>query len=601
MVVLGGGLGGLETVRRLGTTDARVTLIDRAETQVFQPLLPLVASGQVAPHAAERSLARAVSGFRRGEVASIDKANKWVSLRDGSRVSYDYLVVATGATSNLRADWAPHVQPLRTLEDAVGIRTRMGEAFSAAERELDPARRQQMLTFTIIGGGPTGVELAGSLAEMTAALLPKFPHLSARDVSLVLVQGGDRLLPSFSQPASDYARRELEARNVKVLVRTKVDAVSAGQVQLSGRTIACDNVFWAAGTAGAAKTFDLAVPDERGRVPVADDLSLRGHPDIFVIGDAAAPRGQVPSVAAAAIQGGAHVASAIKADIAGRARTPFRYFDKGAAVQIANGAAIVETPFARFTGRAAAASVAGLHVLFAPDSSFSGRASLLGAMAGLSPREGMPRVDNRFSAAEHGELTTAGGLIAQIRQATITAGLSAAAAQGLNGGAADFLARSSLWTLSPSPPLAGYPAMRHDYASVIPDRTPLEVFDLACRNLERAFGASGLTVRGAGSGWPRKMMLEDAGTPRVWLPIRAEVDRSTRTLSIVTLDGHGLRGTNTFAFTSDGGSGTRIVQTTFTQGSSQLIRVGQALSAEARQAETWREFHAFLFRVAQPR
>jgi NADH dehydrogenase FAD-containing subunit len=593
VLILGGGLGGAAAAKALADAPASVTVIDKAPTQSFQPLLPQVASGAVAPEAALVDLRDALpenADFREAEVAQVDAAHKEVQLKDGTRVAYDYLIVATGASATGPA----HTLSLKSVADAERLQGRFVDAFARADREADPAARRRLLTFVVVGGGPTGVETAGGLGELARELLTKYPHVRPEDLDLRLVHGGDRLLPELSKKAGAYAEKTLRELSVRVQLKSRLDSVAPDHAVIAGERVATAFVVFAAGVKGTARDFGLASSDARGRLPVAADLSLASDPSVFVIGDAAAAASKgrdVPSVAPAAIQGGAHAGEMVKRDLVGKARAPFEYVDKGSAVQITRKQGVVEAMGMTLTGTVASASIMGLHAMYAPDKSLGARASLFSAMAGFAPRTGLQEVPNDFSATTTGALAPAGSLVARAKQGALTATLAAAAtAPHLSG----LVPRTLLRGLSPMPPIAGEPEQVHRYRSHIPSAEPEAVFSRFVAELPKLFAAAGLTVHAGKDG---RMMLEDPAPPPLWMPIEAKIDRAARTITITTLDGHPLRGTNAFSFESDGAAGTVVSQETRCQASSELSGIGARLFGSERQAAAWREFHAYLYRL----
>ncbi len=354
VVILGGGFGGLAVARGLAATDARVTLVDRRNHHLFQPLLYQVATaGLSAP-----SIAAPLRQILRGqanvtvlmdEALDVDLARRRVTLDQGT-LDYDALVVATGATHAYfgHDDWEPHAPGLKTLDDAFTIRRRVLLAFEHAEREDDPAQRQAWLNFVVVGGGATGVELAGTLAEIARHTLPReFRRADPRRANVLLVEAGPRLLPAFAPELSEKARRQLEKLGVEVRLGTPVTRIDAQGVMLGDTPHPARTVLWAAGVAASPLGGRLGAPvDRAGRVQVEPDLSVPGHPDVFVIGDLASvsqPDGKpVPGVAPAAKQMGRYVAATLKARWRGVASPPFRYRDDGSLATIGRMAAVAQ-------------------------------------------------------------------------------------------------------------------------------------------------------------------------------------------------------------------------------------------------------------------
>ena len=362
VVILGGGFAGLRCARALRKAPVRITLIDRRNHHLFQPLLYQVATASLSPAdiaAPIRSILRNQANAQvwMAEVVDIDVDRRVVMLEDGA-VEYDYLVVATGATHSYfgHDEWAPVAPGLKTVEDAVQIRRQFLVAFEAAEREADPAARRRQLTFVIIGGGPTGAELAGAMAEIARTVIPKdFRAVDTATARIILVEGLDRVLPTFHERLSAAARRQLERLGVEVRTGELVTSVDErGVVLKSGERIDAENVVWAAGVAASPVGAKLGAPlDRAGRVIVQNDLSIPDHPEVFVAGDLAwieqHGRG-VSGVAPAAMQMGTYVGRTIRSEIAGRARKPFRYLDKGTLATIGRGAAIADLRGLRISG-----------------------------------------------------------------------------------------------------------------------------------------------------------------------------------------------------------------------------------------------------------
>jgi NADH:ubiquinone reductase (H+-translocating) len=353
VVVIGGGFAGLAAARALSGRGLRITLLDRRNHHVFQPLLYQVATaGLSAPDIA--APLRHVLRRRRdvsvllAQVVALDVDARAVVLADG-RLHYDYLVVASGATHSYfgRDEWAPHAPGLKTLEDALEIRRRLLLAFEHAEREEDAARRRAWLRFVVVGAGPTGVELAGTVAELARHTLKKeFRRIDPADAHVVLVEAAPRVLPPYAPDLSARAERQLSGLGVDVRTGAKVTAVDGGGVTLEDGRIDARTVLWAAGVAASPLGASLGARlDRAGRVLVEPDLSVPGRPEVFVAGDLAhveqdgAP---VPGVAPAANQMGRHAGRTILRRVAGRPSEPFRYRDKGSLATIGRRAAVAQ-------------------------------------------------------------------------------------------------------------------------------------------------------------------------------------------------------------------------------------------------------------------
>jgi NADH:ubiquinone reductase (H+-translocating) len=288
-----------------------------------------------------------------GEALSFDLNSKEVQLENGDALPYDRLIVATGAANSYFGNdaWAPYAPSLKTLEDAFEIRSRILLAFEYAEREADPARRGAWLTFVVIGAGATGVELAGTLAEIARhTLRGEFRRFDPRTARVILVEGADRVLPPYSPDLSEKARLQLERLGVTVFLQKKITGVDADGVYMGKERIEAKTVLWAAGVASSPLGRALGAPvDRAGRVLVESDLSVPGHPEIFVIGDLAAVDG-VPGIAPAAKQMGHHTALNIRNELKGKARKPFRYRDYGQLATIGRNAAVAELGRVKLSG-----------------------------------------------------------------------------------------------------------------------------------------------------------------------------------------------------------------------------------------------------------
>ena len=375
VVILGGGFAGLRCARALRGAPVRITLIDRSNHHLFQPLLYQVATASLSPSdiaSPIRSILKRQKNLEvwMGEAVDVDVDRRVVVLRDGE-VPYDYLVVATGVTHAYfgRDDWAPHAPGLKTVDDALEIRRRFLLAFETAEREADEAARRRLLTFVIVGAGPTGVELAGAMAEIARQVMPReFRSIDTTTARILLVEGADRVLPGYPPSLSAKARRQLERLGVEVRTGARVTEIEEGAVWIGDERIEAGNVFWAAGVAASPLGARLgAEVDRAGRVKVAPDLSVPGHPEVFVAGDlAAVEQGgrPVPGVAPAAMQMGRHVARAIRADLEGRPRPVFRYFDKGSLATIGRAAAVAEIAGLKLSGLVAWLVWVFVHILY---------------------------------------------------------------------------------------------------------------------------------------------------------------------------------------------------------------------------------------------
>ena len=364
VVVVGAGFGGLELVASLRGAGADITVIDKRNHHLFQPLLYQVATTSLATseiawpvrHLLRR---RADVTTLLASVEAVDADARNVVLSGGERVAYDTLVLATGARHAYfgHDEWEPFAPGLKTIEDATEIRRRILLAFERAEREADAERRAALLTFVVIGAGPTGVELAGTIADLARDTLKgEFRRIDAGAARVMLVEAGDRVLANFRKDLSDYARRALQRLGVEVMLGSAVTSVDADGVTIGDSRLPARTVIWAAGVAASPAAEWLGVPADRaGRVMVEPDLTAPGHPGIFVIGDTAhvtrADGSPVPGVAPAAKQQGRHVAAAIRARLGGDAAArPFRYRSDGDLATIGKRAAVVDFGWLRLKG-----------------------------------------------------------------------------------------------------------------------------------------------------------------------------------------------------------------------------------------------------------
>ena len=376
-VILGGGFAGLYAARGLKRAHVRVTLVDRRNHHLFQPMLYQVATAALNPSdiaAPIRSVLRdqANTEVLLAEVASVNTATRLVALTDGSERHYDYLIVATGAHHSYfgHNEWEPLAPGLKSLEDAVDIRQRVLLAFERAERETDPVRRHAYLTFVIVGGGPTGVETAGAVAELRRyALRRDFRHIDSREATVMLLEGGSRLLPSYPPSLSDKAKHDLRRLGVEVRTETLVTDIRPGSVVAAGWTIPTQTVIWAAGNMASPLLKSLNTPlDGVGRAIVEPDCTIPGHPEVFVLGDAALFKhqegGPLPGICPVAIQMGEYVARVIQCDLAGEPRRAFHYWDKGQLAVIGRGRAVADIWKLHFGGLLAWAIWTFVHIFF---------------------------------------------------------------------------------------------------------------------------------------------------------------------------------------------------------------------------------------------
>ena len=378
LVIVGGGFAGLWATRALASERIRITLVDRRNHHLFQPLLYQVATaGLSAPDIA--APLRHILGHQRnvevrlGEVTRIDKQARSVQLVDGTSLEYDTLLLASGATHAYfgHDEWAKDAPGLKTLDDAIALRRKLLLAFERAEAEPDPEKKAAWLSFAVVGGGPTGVELAGTLAEIARhTLRNEFRHIDPASARVRLVEAGPRVLSTFPDVLSLKARRQLEKLGVEVLTGTPVTAIDSLGFQLGEQFVPARTVVWAAGVAASPLGATLETPlDRAGRVLVQPDLTLPGHPELFVAGDLAAltqANGRpVPGVAPAAKQMGKHVADTIRARLHGKpAPGPFKYADYGNLATIGRMAAIVHLGKLQLSGLLAWWFWLAAHVFF---------------------------------------------------------------------------------------------------------------------------------------------------------------------------------------------------------------------------------------------
>ncbi|MBL8246628.1 MAG: NAD(P)/FAD-dependent oxidoreductase [Rhodanobacteraceae bacterium] len=376
LIVIGGGFAGLWCVRALASEAIDITLIDRSNHHLFQPLLYQVATGGLsAPAIAAplRHILRRQQNVRvlMAEVDGIDRDARSVRLASGESLAFDWLLVASGATHAYFGNdsWAPHAPGLKTLADAMHIRAQILGAFEHAERCQDPEQRKAWLNFVVVGGGPTGVELAGTLAEIARhTLKSEFRSIDPTRARVILVESGPRVLSAFEPAMSEKARRQLEALGVEVRTGAPVVSIAADHVLVGAERIATHTVLWAAGVAASPLGQLLGAPlDRAGRVPVEPDLSVPGQPRIFVAGDLACFKDgerQIPGVAPAAKQMGRQVAAAIRARLRGRPVPTFRYQDFGALATIGRMAAVIQMGRLRLSGLPAWWFWLAAHVFF---------------------------------------------------------------------------------------------------------------------------------------------------------------------------------------------------------------------------------------------
>ena len=363
VVIIGGGFGGLAAAKVLRHEPVRVTLLDRHNYHLFQPLLYQVATATLSPGdiaSPIRWIFRNAANVRvlLAEAEAIDTRARQVRLNDGAAIAYDFLIVATGSSHSYfgRDDWARSAPGLKTLEDAIDIRRRILLAFERAEREADPSRREELLTFVLIGGGPTGVELAGTLAEIARQTLRhEFRSIDTGQARIILVEAGETILPTFPPKLRNAARASLIRLGIEVLERTRVTGVDDRGVMLGPHRLPAGTVLWAAGVTASPLVQSLDVPmDRAGRAVVEPDLSIPGHPEVFVVGDAAVflhhGGSPLPGVAQVAIQQATHTARMIGRRVRGLATTPFVFRDKGSMAIVGRRSGLADLGWIAFSG-----------------------------------------------------------------------------------------------------------------------------------------------------------------------------------------------------------------------------------------------------------
>lgn len=377
VVIIGGGFGGLWAAKSLTNKPVEVTLIDRKNHHVFQPLLYQVATAVLSPGEIAQPIRRILAKARNievilGEAVGFEKEENVVLLADGARVEYDFLIVAGGARHSYfgHDDWETGAPGLKTLEDAIEIRRRVLLAFELAERDAYLTGAQRQLNFVVVGGGPTGVELAGAIADIARQALAKdFKAIDTRKAHVVLFEGSDRVLGTFASELSASAKEQLEDIGVDVRLNSFVTEIEPGRVRVGDEFIDCDVVLWATGVAASPLGKALrAEIDKAGRVLVEKDLSLPGYPNIFVIGDMAMllqENGEpVPGVSPAAMQMGTLTAKNILRELEGKPHENFTYWDKGTMATIGRKKAIAQAAGMKFSGFIAWLMWLFLHVFF---------------------------------------------------------------------------------------------------------------------------------------------------------------------------------------------------------------------------------------------
>lgn len=382
VVIVGAGFAGLNTALYLKKANVDVLVIDKTNHHLFQPLLYQVASAALAPSNISSPIRQVLykqknASVIMGAVSEIDKEKRNVVTSDGASFNYDYLVLAPGTRQSYfgKDEWEEFAPGLKTLTDAIRIRENVLMAFERAERSESPSEIAKYLRFVIVGGGPTGVEMAGAVAEIARkTLFFNFRRIKPEQSEVYLIEGGPQILPSYSAHLAGIAKKDLEKMGVKVLLNTTVTDVTQDGVKVGTRFIETSNVVWAAGNQASPLLKTLKVPlDRQGRVIVDSDLSIPGFREVFVIGDAAAANGAdgrpLPGLAPVAIQEGRYVANVIRDELKTKAlksaaRQPFQYFDKGNMATIGKAKAVVQVGKLEFTGFAAWLTWCFIHILY---------------------------------------------------------------------------------------------------------------------------------------------------------------------------------------------------------------------------------------------
>jgi NADH dehydrogenase len=376
VVILGGGFAGLAAAKTLRNAAVRITLVDRSNHHLFQPLLYQVATAALAAPDVSTPIRKILRNQQNAtvwmaNVERIDVENKRVHLHGDTCVEYDYLIVATGMTHQYfgHDEWAEHAPGLKTIGEALNIRGRILRAFENAELESNAEARRAWTTFVVIGGGPTGCELAGALAEIAGRTLARdFRTFDPRTTRVVLVEAGPRVLPAFSEELSQKARIQLEALGIEVRTGSPVSDLGADFVDVGGERIATRTIVWAAGLSASPLTRDLGAPlDRAGRIMVEEDLSVPGHPEVFVVGDLISKLQSdkpLPGVAQLALQSGTHAARNIALALHDRQSEPFHYLDKGSMATIGRNKAIAQIGKLQLSGILAWFLWLTVHLLF---------------------------------------------------------------------------------------------------------------------------------------------------------------------------------------------------------------------------------------------
>jgi NADH dehydrogenase len=378
VVIIGAGFAGLNAAKELANhEEVHVVLLDQKNHHLFQPLLYQVATAGLNPADIAVPIRSVLSNARNvsvhlGRVERLSLTEKWVGAEEGIELGFDYLILACGALHSYfgKAQWEEYAPGLKTVEQAIEIRRRILSAFELAENEIDAERQRALLNFVVVGGGPTGVEMAGAIADISRTVLVKdFRRINPASARVILVEAGPRILPAFPEDLAARAVKDLAKLGVEVLTGTPVEEIDADGVRIGQERIPSRTVIWAAGVKADRISERLGVElDRSGRVKVGPDLSIPGHPDVFVVGDLAhfeMENGQLlPGLAPAAIQAGKATAKNILASLHGRPRKPFHYFDKGTMATIGKRKAIAQTGRLKLTGYLAWLAWLLIHILY---------------------------------------------------------------------------------------------------------------------------------------------------------------------------------------------------------------------------------------------
>jgi len=375
VVIIGGGFGGLRATHALRKADVRVTLVDRSNYHTFQPLLYQVATAGLNPGDIAAPIRRIFRGQKNlevilADVERIEPATKTVVLADGS-LKYDYLILAAGSVDAYLGhdEWREFAPGLKSVDNALENRRRILYAFEAAERETDPARKAAWMTFVLVGGGPTGVEMSGAIVEIAHHALAKdFHNIDPKQARVILLEGGDRVLPSYDPSLSESAKKQLERLGVEVRVNAKVTKIDRDGVEFGDERIATKTALWSAGVCASPLTKGLGAPtDKKGRIKVNPDLTVPGHDEIYAVGDLITMEQDgkpLPGVAQGAIQTGEHAAANLLKTLAGKPREPFHYWNKGELSTIGRASAVGEIGKLKISGLIAWVAWLTVHLFF---------------------------------------------------------------------------------------------------------------------------------------------------------------------------------------------------------------------------------------------